>query len=184
MQKGKTRHELPWLFGIVSSACALLAAVSVHVVCRQNTESQTARVRQLAVNEAIVVADGEMLSQLYLKLIGNAIKFAKAGEAPEILLTAQKSGNEWTFGVKDNGIGIDRKHANQVFKPFRRLHARGDFEGTGIGLAICRRAVERHGGRVWVESRPDGGAHFKFTMSGIVEGDKCMKQDREEPSFC
>jgi signal transduction histidine kinase len=80
-------------------------------------------------------------------------------------LTAEEREGFLIFGVKDNGIGIDPKYAQQVFQPFRRLHARAEYEGSGIGLAICRKIVERHGGKIWVESEPGKGAHFRFTIS-------------------
>ena len=110
-----------------------------------------------------VIADATLLTQLYQNLIGNALKFRSA-QRPVIELTAEKGGQDWTFGVRDNGIGIAPKYAEQIFAPFQRLHAMGEFEGSGIGLAICRRNVERHRGKIWVESESGKGAHFKFTI--------------------
>lgn len=110
-----------------------------------------------------VWGDLTLLAQLYQNLIGNALKFT--GEAPaEISLTAQQVNNEWIFGVRDNGIGIPGQYADQVFQPFKRLHGRGQFEGSGVGLSICRKVVERHHGRIWVESEEGQGAWFKFTL--------------------
>ncbi len=78
--------------------------------------------------------------------------------------TVQQTGDVWTLGVRDNGIGLKLEYAEQIFEPFKRLHGLTEYPGTGIGLAICRKSVERHGGRTWVESRPAEGAHFKFTL--------------------
>lgn len=112
-----------------------------------------------------VPGDRTLLTQLYQNLIGNALKYA--GEAaPRIHLTAEREGEDYVFGVRDNGIGIRPEYGEQIFQPFRRLHGRGRYEGTGIGLAICRKVVERHGGRIWVESEEGKGAHFKFTLPG------------------
>jgi PAS domain S-box-containing protein len=111
-----------------------------------------------------VWGDSTLLKQLYQNLIGNALKFT--GEQPPVIrLTAEEREGSLVFGVKDNGIGIDTRYAQQVFQPFRRLHARTDYEGSGIGLAICRKIAERHGGKIWVESEPGKGAHFRFTIS-------------------
>jgi signal transduction histidine kinase len=104
-----------------------------------------------------------LLIQLYQNLLSNAIKFSDV-EKPTIELTAEKSDDGWLLGVKDNGIGLKPEHAEQIFAPFQRLHGLAQCEGTGIGLAICRKAVERHGGKIWVKSEPGAGAHFQFTL--------------------
>ena len=111
-----------------------------------------------------VWGDSTLLTQLYQNLIGNALKFS--GDQPPIIqLTFEEREGTQVFGVKDNGIGIESKYAREIFKPFRRLHGRAEYEGSGVGLAICRKIVERHGGKIWVESEPGKGAHFRFTFS-------------------
>ncbi len=112
----------------------------------------------------ITSGDPTLLTQLYQNLIGNALKFVATDRRPSVQITAEKVDGEWQFGVLDNGIGIKEEHFEQVFTPFKRLHGCSDYEGTGIGLAICRKVVERHGGRLWVESNIDRGSHFKFTL--------------------
>jgi light-regulated signal transduction histidine kinase (bacteriophytochrome) len=103
------------------------------------------------------------LSQLFQNLIGNAIKF-RGADLPRIQISACDLGKEWRFMVKDNGIGIDAQYAEKVFVIFQRLHTRQEYPGTGIGLAICKRIVERHGGRIWFESEPGTGSTFYFTL--------------------
>jgi signal transduction histidine kinase len=111
-----------------------------------------------------VWGDSTLLTQLYQNLIGNALKFCR-DQPPVIRLTVEERDGSPVFGVKDNGIGIDSKYAQQIFQPFRRLHGRAQYEGSGIGLAICRKIVERHGGKIWVDSEPGKGAHFRFTIT-------------------
>ena len=111
-----------------------------------------------------VWGDETLLTQLYQNLISNALKFS-GDERPTICLTSEAEDGDQIFGVKDNGIGIEAKYAQRIFEPFRRLHGRGEYEGSGIGLAICRKIVERHGGKIWVESQKGKGAHFRFTIS-------------------
>jgi light-regulated signal transduction histidine kinase (bacteriophytochrome) len=111
-----------------------------------------------------VWGDSTLLTELYQNLIGNALKFS-GDQRPIIQLTFEEKDGEQIFGVKDNGIGIEPKYAQQIFQPFRRLHGRAEYEGSGIGLAICRKVVEWHGGKIWVESEPGKGAHFRFTIS-------------------
>ena len=103
------------------------------------------------------------LNQLVQNLIGNALKYAKPGLAPQIRISAEVHGDCWRFTVKDNGIGFDMKDADKIFGVFKRLHA-SESEGLGIGLSICKRIVERHGGRIWVESEPGEGTSFHFTI--------------------
>jgi signal transduction histidine kinase len=114
-----------------------------------------------------VWGDPTLLTQLYQNLIENALKFA-AHDSPVIRITAEQHAEQWIFGVQDNGIGLKPEYAEQIFTPFKRLHSRAEYEGTGIGLAICRKAIERHGGTIWVESTPGKGAHFKFTLATDV----------------
>ena len=128
---------------------------------RSHLEQRGARIERQALPS--VVGDATLLTQLYQNLLSNALKFTPA-EEPVVELTAQQTGDVWTMGVRDHGIGLDPEYAEQIFEPFKRLHGLSEYPGTGIGLAICRKNVQRHGGRIWVESRPGKGAHFRFTL--------------------
>ncbi len=110
-----------------------------------------------------VVADERQLGQLFQNLVGNALKF-RAQEAPHVQLRAEQQQEAWLFSVQDNGIGIDPEHTDKIFVLFQRLHSRQKYDGTGIGLAISKKIVERHGGRIWVESQLGKGSTFKFTL--------------------
>ena len=111
-----------------------------------------------------VVADDTQFLQLFQNLISNGIKFCR-DSSPRIHVTAfRNERNETVFSVRDNGMGIPPEHAEEIFQVFRRLHNREEFPGTGIGLATCKKIVERHGGRIWVVSKPDEGATFLFTI--------------------
>jgi len=123
-------------------------------------ESQT-----VVEHEPLPTVQGDIvqLTQVFQNLIGNAIKFhGKA--APKIHVGARRQNGEWVFHVRDNGIGIDPKNFDRIFVLFQRLHTRQEYPGTGMGLAICKKIVERHGGRIWVESKPGEGTTFFFTI--------------------
>jgi len=111
-----------------------------------------------------VLGDEQQLGQLFQNLVGNAIKFVPDDRAPEVRITAERAGTAWRFGIADNGIGLDPTHADRIFRMFQRLHTRDDYPGTGIGLAIAKKVVERHGGEIWVEQGEDGGTVFAFTL--------------------
>jgi signal transduction histidine kinase len=110
-----------------------------------------------------VRADAMQLTQIFQNLIGNAIKF-HGGTAPRIHISALKDGGWWRFSIADNGIGIDAKYTDKIFVVFQRLHTRSEYPGTGIGLSLCKRIVERHGGNIWFESQPGCGTTFYFTL--------------------
>jgi light-regulated signal transduction histidine kinase (bacteriophytochrome) len=112
-----------------------------------------------------VDADEVQLVQLFQNLIGNALKF-QGGEPPRIHVSAAERPGAWEIGVRDNGIGIDPQYFERIFMVFQRLHTKTDYPGTGIGLALCKKIVERHGGRIWVASQPGEGATFHFTLPG------------------
>ncbi|HEY7304807.1 MAG TPA: ATP-binding protein [Bryobacteraceae bacterium] len=125
----------------------------------------------LTSNRAIVIYDelpyvavnAVHLQQLFQNLISNAVKY-RSTEDPQIQISAMESNGYWCFSVKDNGIGISPQYTSTVFRLFKRLHGHGEYPGTGVGLAICQKIVERHGGRIWVESQPGKGSDFKFTL--------------------
>ncbi|HEV7808151.1 MAG TPA: ATP-binding protein [Solirubrobacteraceae bacterium] len=124
-------------------------------------ESTGARVRVGSL--PTVLADRSNLCRVFQNLVGNAVKFTR-GDDPEVSVAAERDGEMWRFEVRDNGIGMDPANSRRIFEPFRRLHGEEDYPGTGIGLAVCERIVEQHGGRIWVSSTPGEGSVFSFTM--------------------
>jgi signal transduction histidine kinase len=116
----------------------------------------------------LVLADQIALGQLFLNLISNALKF-RTEAPPAVHVSAERRGDAWEFCVSDNGIGIPKEHRERVFAMFERLHARGKYPGSGMGLAICRKIVERHGGRIWVDSAGAGGCEVKFTLKAPAD---------------
>lgn len=113
----------------------------------------------------VVEADPTQLSQLFQNLIANAIKFRREIR-PVIHISALREDRFWVFSVRDNGIGFDTAFADRIFTIFQRLHTQKDYPGNGMGLAICKKIVERHGGSIWVESEPGLGSTFYFTLLG------------------
>jgi light-regulated signal transduction histidine kinase (bacteriophytochrome) len=133
------------------------AVTNLHAAIQENG----AKVTQTGL--PIVTADPSQLSQLLQNLIGNAIKF-RGERIPEIHVEASRKADDWLFSVRDNGIGIEPRHAERVFLIFQRLHARTEYPGTGVGLAICKKIVESHGGRIWIEPRSEDGTIVLFTI--------------------
>ena len=148
---------------------AEFVSVSANAVIDEAVSNLAAAIRE---SRAVVTKDdlpevrGDeiQLTQLFQNLIGNAIKFRSPGTAPGVHISAKREGDTCVFAVRDNGIGIDREYADRIFLIFQRLHTREEYPGTGIGLALCKRIVERHHGRIWVESSPGQGSTFFFTI--------------------
>jgi light-regulated signal transduction histidine kinase (bacteriophytochrome) len=113
----------------------------------------------------VVVSDELELGQVIQNLISNAVKF-RSDQAPRIDISAEREDGMWKFSVADNGIGIDAKFSERIFQMFQRLHERGKFDGSGIGLAIAKKIIERHGGRIWFVSSLGQGTTFSFTLPG------------------
>jgi light-regulated signal transduction histidine kinase (bacteriophytochrome) len=128
---------------------------------RLSIEETGARVEVSTLPE--VVGNPSQLQQLFQNLVGNALKF-RSDSPPYIRIAVDRQDGYWLFSVRDNGIGMDMDNANRIFEVFQRLHTRGEYPGTGIGLAICKRIVEAHGGKIWVESSPGEGSCFFFTL--------------------
>ena len=117
-----------------------------------------------------LLADPSQLTQLFQNLIANAIKF-RGYKKPEVSVMAEREGDLWNFAVRDNGIGIDKEYLDQIFLIFQRLHNRSDYEGTGIGIAVCKKIVERHGGKIRVESQVGEGSTFFFGIPAAAAED-------------
>ncbi|MEM9214462.1 MAG: ATP-binding protein [Cyanobacteria bacterium P01_F01_bin.150] len=129
-----------------------------------------------------IVADGTQLMQLFQNLVGNAIKFRKPDEQPQIHISVTHQEDEWLFSVRDNGIGIDPQFADRIFVIFQRLHTRDEYPGSGMGLAICKKIVECHRGKIWVESALGEGATFYFTIP-VGGRDRHHASERKRQSY-
>ncbi len=112
----------------------------------------------------VLIGDEGKLTRVFMNLIGNAIKFRRPEEPPRVVIDARNLGEYWQFSISDNGIGFDQQYAERIFAIFQRLHGVGVYPGTGMGLAICRRIIEQHGGKIWATSNPGAGSSFIFTL--------------------
>ncbi len=160
-----------------STDCNVLVETAVHNL---QTAVHESGARVTHDHLPTVVADGSQLLQVFQNLIGNAIKF-RGPDPPSIHISASKKGREWVFSVTDNGIGIASEHADTIFVIFKRLHTRAEYPGSGIGLSICKKIIERQGGRIWVESQPGQGSTFKFTLPDTRPGGKYAHSDENRP---
>ena len=155
-------------FARVNSDPKPFASVNSLEVVQESIQLLDALIQSTAAEVTVgelptIMGDRTQLVQLFLNLLGNGLKYCH-GHAPVVHVSAQLSGNEWIFAVRDNGIGIDPKHHQKIFEIFKRLHSHSEYAGTGIGLAVCHRIVERHRGKIWVESSVGQGSTFRFTI--------------------
>jgi signal transduction histidine kinase len=145
-----------------------LERVPAELIVDQALESLAGSIDESGANVRVgplpvVSADRANLSRVFQNLIGNAIKFT-GEETPEVSIAAEREDGEWRFSVRDNGIGMKPEQSERIFEPFQRLHGEEDYPGTGIGLAVCERIVDQHGGKIWVISQPGEGSVFHFTL--------------------
>lgn len=149
----------------------LSSAEVVHGVLDSMHEAIRTSGGEVVVDGALpdIRGDTIQLVQLFQNLIGNALKFQAEGRPIRVELGAERKGDAWLFHVRDNGIGIEPQYLSVIFEVFKRLHTSDAYPGTGIGLSICKRVVERHGGRLWAESRPGAGTTFRFTLPVVKD---------------
>ena len=152
----------------VGAATLALAEVDVQGIAENATKDLQASIAEAGGHVTILElptlpGDARQLHSLFLNLIGNAIKY-RGDAPPQVDISAVRKGNHYCFAVADNGIGIEPRFARRIFDMFQRLHSRSKYAGTGIGLSICRKVVEAHGGQIWVEPGKPGGSIFRFTL--------------------
>ena len=155
-------------FSRVGSREAALAPTDLNELLRQAKGSLQTAIKDTGAKLTsgrlpTLTVDAALITQLFQNLIANAIKFRRAGP-PKIEVRARQEPDRWVISVRDNGIGIAPEHFERIFRIFQRLHTRKEYPGTGMGLAICQSIIERHGGRIWVESQPGQGATFFFSL--------------------
>ena len=156
--RGKGFKEVP-VTRIVSDALANLAGA---------IEDASAEI--VVATLPTVACDASQFVQVFQNLIGNAVKFRRPGQKPVVRVSPTRTDRGWIFAVQDNGIGIERQYFDRIFQMFQRLHSRSEYAGTGIGLSLCKKIVERHGGRMSVESEPGRGTTFAFTLPDSARG--------------
>jgi light-regulated signal transduction histidine kinase (bacteriophytochrome) len=152
----------------VGAATLALAEVDVRAVAESAVRDLQASITEAGGQVTILElprlpGDARQLNSLFQNLIGNAIKY-RGDEPPRVEISAERKGNEYAFAVTDNGIGIEPRFARRIFDMFQRLHSRSKYPGTGIGLSICRKVVEAHGGQIWVDPNKPHGSVFRFTL--------------------
>jgi PAS domain S-box-containing protein len=150
---------------VAVDTCAVVERVAEGLHAVADAREADVRIGDLPV----VQGDEHQLGQLFQNLIGNAVKFVPEDRTPVVEVSAKRDGDRWCFAIADNGIGLEPAHAERIFRMFQRLHTRESYPGTGIGLAIAKKVVERHGGTIWAEPRPEGGSLFRFTLP-VAEG--------------
>jgi light-regulated signal transduction histidine kinase (bacteriophytochrome) len=141
-----------------------LAKVAQEVLGELASERQRRQIDVTVKDVPLCRADPTLMKQVYVNLLQNALKFTRHRDTAQIEVGAQRVNDEVVYYVKDNGAGFDMQYADKLFGVFQRLHRPTDFEGTGVGLAICQRIIHRHGGRIWAEAAPEQGAAFYFTL--------------------
>ena len=172
-------------FSRVGTRAAPLAPVILDRVVAQARENLTIAIEQSGAAITVsrlptVSGDETQLVQLFQNLMDNAIKF-RSKQPPKVSVSCHDAGNKWQFEVRDNGIGIDPKQGDRIFRLFQRLHTQEEYSGTGIGLAVCKKIVERHGGSIRVESEPGKGSAFIFTLPKRDEAEAKVEVRPEEP---
>lgn len=150
-------------FEEASKPVALTHVLSV-VTANLRTRIEETGARIDATELPTVRGDETALTQLLQNLVDNGLKYRRPDVAPVIRVSGTRAGADWTISVADNGIGVEPQFRERIFRIFQRLHARGEYDGSGIGLSIAKRIVERHGGRIWVETPAGGGTAFVFTL--------------------
>ena len=146
----------------------------------QNLQAAIAESGAVVLHDPLPTVTGNavQLQQVFQNLIGNAIKF-RGHDAPVIQIEAKRQGADWLFSVQDNGIGIASEQRDGIFTIFRRLHTRTEYPGNGIGLAICKKIIEQHGGKIWVETHPGPGTIFRFTVAPGAQTEPAQTMEEE-----
>ena len=145
-----------------------LTAVAENVVSELHQTQGSVAVEVVLTPLPPASGDAALLRNVLINLIGNAFKFSAKRAHPKVEIGAQNDGTEVVYYVKDNGVGFDMQYAEKLFGVFQRLHRPDEFEGTGVGLALAQRIIQRHGGRIWAEGKVNEGATFRFTLTGAV----------------
>jgi signal transduction histidine kinase len=164
----------------IASPCNTAQAVRLAVGHLANQITRVQATIEVPSDLPIVHAQCALLSQVFQNLVGNALKFTVPGRLPIVRIAATWDQGYWTFSVSDNGIGIAPEDQGRIFDLFQRLHTVGQYPGSGIGLSTCRRIVDLHGGRIWVDSTPGSGSTFRFTLPAVE--DPSFLPSRSQPS--